>query len=78
MRVAQAPRTDGSTGGAFSGLGPNIQNWAVGMSVTFPAFDLAANRARRQIALHRELSEAAQYRRLVQDLKPSATGHRPN
>src|SRR5579872_693703 len=30
----------GVTGGAASGLGPNIQNWAVGMNVTFSAFDL--------------------------------------
>ncbi len=61
-------RTDGTIGGAAAGLGPNIQNWALGMSVTFPAFDLPANRARRQIALHHELSEAAQYQRTLRDL----------
>ena len=30
MRAAPACEPDGSTGGAASGLGPNIQNWAVG------------------------------------------------
>jgi hypothetical protein len=32
-------QANGMTGGAASGLGPNIQNWALGASVTFPAFD---------------------------------------
>jgi outer membrane protein TolC len=61
-------RTDGSTGGALSGFGPNIQNWALGLTVSFPAFDLPSIRARRQVELHRELAEAAQYDRVLQDL----------
>ncbi len=62
-------RTDGSTGGGLSGLGPNFQNWALGLTVSFPAFDLPSLRARRQIELHRERSEAAQYDRVVRDIE---------
>jgi outer membrane protein len=61
-------RTDGATGGAFSGVGPNIQNWAVGMTVQFPLMDLPSLRARREAELHHELAETAQYNRVVQDL----------
>ena len=31
--------------------------------------DLPANRARRQVALHQELSEAAQYQKTLRDLE---------
>jgi len=61
-------RTDGTTGGALSGVGPNIQNWALGMTVQFPIMELPSLRARREAELHRELAEAAQYNRVVQDL----------
>ena len=61
-------RTDGTTGGALSGFGPNIQNWALGLTISFPAFDLPSIRARRQVELHHELAEAAQYDRVLQDL----------
>jgi outer membrane protein TolC len=59
---------DGSTGGAASGLGPNIQNWGIGMTVTFPAFDLPSIRARKQVETHRERAEAAKYEQVIQDL----------
>ena len=55
-------------GGAFSGVGPNIQNWALGMTVVFPAFDLPALRVRKEITVHRERSATAQYARILQDL----------
>ncbi|HKX00527.1 MAG TPA: TolC family protein [Bryobacteraceae bacterium] len=58
----------GVTGGALSGLGPNIQNWAVGMSITFPAFDLPSIRARKQIEHFHELAESARYDQVLQDL----------
>src|SRR5262249_46600888 len=32
---------DGTVEGGANGLGPNIQNWAVGLTVTFPMFDFA-------------------------------------
>jgi outer membrane protein TolC len=59
---------DGATGNAASGLGPNIQNWGVGLSVTFPALDLPGLRARRQIEQHHEAAEQARYAQLLQDL----------
>ena len=61
--------TDGTTGGAFAGMSPNIQNWALGMTVVFPALEFTAIRARKQIEYHTEMSAAAQYDRIVQDLE---------
>ena len=58
----------GATGGAVSGLGPNIQNWAVGMNVTFPAFDLPSIRARKEVEHYHELAEAARYDEVIQNL----------
>jgi outer membrane protein TolC len=58
----------GLTGGAASGLGPNIQNWAAGMSVTFPAFDLPAIRARKEVEHYHELAETARYDQVLQNL----------
>jgi outer membrane protein TolC len=59
---------NGHTGGAFSGFGPNIQNWGVGMSVTFAAMDLASIRARKQIETHTERAETARMEQIAQDL----------
>ena len=61
-------QADGSTGGAGSGLGPNIQNWGFGMSVSFPAFDLPGIRARKEIERYEERAESARYDRILQDL----------
>jgi outer membrane protein len=59
---------DGSTGGAASGLGPNIQNWALGFTVSFPAFDIFSIRARKWIEAANEHSQSARYDQIVQDL----------
>lgn len=58
----------GRTGGPASGLGPDIQDWALGMTVTFPVFDIASIRARKQIEMHNERSETANYAQIIQDL----------
>ena len=58
----------GATGGGASGLGPNIQNWALGMNVTFPAFDLPSIRARKQVEHYHEMAEAARYDQVIQNL----------
>ncbi len=58
----------GRTGGAASGLGPNIQNWALGAAVTFPAFDWFSIRARKEIEVHNERNAAANYDQTLQDL----------
>jgi outer membrane protein len=60
---------DGSTGGGFSGLGPTVQNWAVGLTVTFAAMDLPSIHAREQAQLHQEQAAGAQYKRILQDLE---------
>lgn len=59
---------DGSTGGAFSGLGPNIYNWGVGFSVQFAVGDLPAVRARRlaqSARLHSENARLSLVRRTL-------------
>ena len=60
--------SSGGTGSAASGLGPNIQNWAVGMNVSFPAFDLPSIRARKEVEHYRELAESARYDLVLQNL----------
>lgn len=58
----------GQTGGAASGLGPNIQNWAIGATVLFPSFDWFSIRARKEIEVHNERSAQAKYDQTIQDL----------
>jgi len=58
---------NGATGNAASGLGPNIQNWAIGMTVTFPLADLPGLKARKEIERARERTERARYDLLVQN-----------
>ena len=59
---------DGSTGGALAGIGPNIQNWALGFAVTFSAMDLPSLRIRKEIEQHHQLAERARYDQLLADL----------
>ena len=59
---------DGTTGGAGAGLGPNTGNWAVGITVLFPAFDLPSIRRRKEVELYNERAEAARYDQILQDL----------
>jgi len=61
-------QASGATGGAASGLGPNTQNWAVGMTVTFPLFELASLKARKEMEHHQELAEQARYDQVLLDL----------
>ncbi len=59
---------DGTTGGALTGLGPNIQNWAVGLTVTFPLAEWPALRARQAAEAHRRAAETARYEQVLADL----------
>jgi outer membrane protein TolC len=54
--------------GGTSGLGPDRSNWGVGLTVTFPAFDIFAIRSRKAIESANERAEAAHYDQTVQDL----------
>jgi outer membrane protein len=60
---------DGTTGGAISGIGPNIQNWAVGMTVTFPALELPSLRARKAIEQARIGAEQAREQQLALEIR---------
>ena len=48
---------------------PNIGNWAVGMTITFPAFDIFGIRARRRVECNNALAEQARYDQTIQTLK---------
>ncbi len=60
---------DGTTGSGFSGFGPTVQNWAFGLTVTFPAMDFASIHARKEALFHQERAATAQYARVLQDLE---------
>jgi len=51
-----------------NGLWPQVPNWAIGASVTFPAFDLFSINARKRVEVQNELAESAHYERTIQAL----------
>lgn len=51
-----------------NGLWPQVSNWAVGASVTFPAFDMFTINARKRVERQNELAESARYERTIQVL----------
>jgi outer membrane protein TolC len=60
---------NGADLGGLSGLAPTTQNYAVGLSVTFPVFDLAAIRAHEAGQSATIRAEAARYQQIATDLK---------
>ena len=50
------------------GLWLQVPNWAVGLSVTFPAFDVFTVNARKRVELQNELAESARYDQTIQSL----------
>lgn len=60
---------DGTTGGAGSGLGPNIYNWGIGFTVSVPLFELPVVRAQREVEQQRIRAEEARASRINQDLR---------
>ncbi|HYP14080.1 MAG TPA: TolC family protein [Bryobacteraceae bacterium] len=52
-----------------NGLGPNIHNWGVGFTATFPVFELPSIRARRTMENARVDAERGRYEQIVVDLK---------
>lgn len=58
----------GNFEGGTKGLGPDRSNWAVGVTATFPAFDIFAIRSRKAIESANERAEAARYDQTLQDL----------
>lgn len=59
---------DGTFAGGSGGLGLDRQNWAVGLTATFPAFDYFSLRQRRKIAVAEQRAESARYDQTLQDL----------
>ena len=54
--------------GGTAGLGPDRPNWGVGLTVTFPAFDIFEIRSRKAVESANERAEAARYDQTLQDL----------
>ncbi|MGH9383719.1 MAG: TolC family protein, partial [Vicinamibacterales bacterium] len=51
-----------------NGLSLRVPNWAVGISATFPAFDVFAINARKRVERQNELAENARYEQTIQTL----------
>jgi outer membrane protein len=60
---------DGSRFGSLNGLGPTVQNVALGFTVTFPVLDLPALRAREAAQSATIRSEAARSEKIAVDLR---------
>jgi outer membrane protein TolC len=59
---------DGTTGGGASGLGPNVYNWGLGFTATFPLFEGPRLKAEREIEQRRVREGKAGVRRAEQEL----------
>jgi outer membrane protein len=55
--------------GGAHGLAPDIQNWGVGFTATFPVFELPAIRARRSAETARLDAERGRYEQVLLELK---------
>jgi outer membrane protein TolC len=51
-----------------NGLWPEVPNWAIGASLSFPAFDVFSINARKLVEAQNELAERARYERTMQTL----------
>jgi outer membrane protein len=60
--------TDGSLQGGASGLDLQRENWATGLTVTFPLMEIFSIRAHKQVASAQLNAEKARYEQTVQDL----------
>jgi len=60
--------TDGTVAGGVNGLGLERANWAAGITVSFPLFDIFSIHARKQIELSNERAETAGYDQTIQEL----------
>jgi outer membrane protein TolC len=60
--------TDGTFAGGANGLGIDRWNWGVGLTVTFPIFDVFSIHQRRAIQAANERGEQARYQQTILDL----------
>lgn len=54
--------------GGSEGLGPESSNWAAGLTVTFPVFDIFSIRSKKAVEAANERAEQARYDQALQDL----------
>jgi outer membrane protein len=54
--------------GGTEGLGPDRANWAAGLSVTFPVFDIFSTKSKKAVEAANERAEEARYDQALQDL----------
>ena len=54
--------------GGTEGLGPDLANWAAGLSVTFPVFDIFSIKSKKAVEAANERAEEARYDQALQDL----------
>lgn len=59
---------DGTTGGRAAGLGPNVYNWGIGFTVSFPLFEGPRTKSVREAQQRLARAETAQMKRAQQDL----------
>jgi outer membrane protein TolC len=77
FQTAYALRGTGATAGVTNlggthGLNFDTSNWAVGLTATFPLFDVFSLRERTRIEAQNERAERATYDRVVQELSAQA------
>lgn len=51
-----------------NGLWPQLSNWAAGLSITFPLFDVLTVEPRKRVELQNELAANARYEQTIQNL----------
>jgi outer membrane protein TolC len=56
-----------------NGLLPQVSNWAAGLSVTFPAFEIFSAHARKRVEVQNALAETAHYEQTLQTLTTQQT-----
>jgi outer membrane protein TolC len=61
--------TNGALLGGLNGLAPNVQNYALGFTVTFPALDLPAIHAREAGQAAQIRAQTARYQQIATDLR---------
>jgi len=61
--------TNGDILGGLNGLAPNVQNYALGFTVTFPVLDLASIQAREAAQQATVRAQTARYRQIAVDLR---------
>lgn len=54
--------------GGAEGMGPDRANWAAGLSVTFPVFDIFSIKSKKAVEAANERAEEARYDQTLQDL----------